>query len=128
MYFRPRNARRPVLLVFLVLAGCGSLFGPDDVEIRVRNVSSIAFDEVLVRFGSQTEEYGRLPAGEATGYRSIEQTYREVPVEVTVAGQTFATPPIIDHVGESFLGAGRYTYELDLLVDEGTASLRVVDE
>jgi hypothetical protein len=81
------------------------------VSIRVGNRSDVEFERVVVKFSSQTEDYGRIPAGKQSGYRQIAKAYRYAHVEVTVKGATIVMRPM-DYVGEEPLAPGKYTYAL----------------
>ena len=60
------------LALVSVVAACGSLVGPEDVRIRVRNASAFDIESVLVDFPSGREDYGGVPAGTTTGYRVVD--------------------------------------------------------
>ena len=81
------------------------------VWIRIGNRSDVEFERVVVKFPSQAEDYGRIPAGNQSGYRQLAKAYRYAHVEATVKGTTIAVRPI-DYVGEQPLAAGKYTYAL----------------
>lgn len=124
---RSHGARFLVLLVILPLANCSSIFGPDDVDIRIRNGSGYDFESVLVGFPNQAAEYGAVRAGKSTGYRTVGEAYRYAYVEVVAAGRTLIGQPI-DYVGEELLEPGRYTYELSVRTDPWEVWLDFVRE
>jgi hypothetical protein len=100
-----------IALALLLGAGCSQVLNDDDVEVRVRNMSSVDFDSVLVRFPQDTHRYGRVAAGASSAYADVQQAYRYDYVEVWIAGQKHVLQPI-DFVGENLLAPGRYTYGL----------------
>ena len=105
--------RSSVLALSILLAGC-SLFSPEDpVLIRIANESDVDFDDVVVYFDSGREDYGPVPAGGVSEYRSIGKAYGYAPLDVRIEGDTLSLR-IIDYVGEPLLRSGRYTYALGL--------------
>lgn len=106
----------PRLLIpaLLLLVGCSAPLSPGGpVQVRIANESSVSFDRVVVGFPEQEENYGAVPAGSQTDYRPIERAYRYAYIEVYVGAEKLVLQPV-DHVGESFLREGRYTYVLDV--------------
>lgn len=92
-------------------AACGGFLGiSEDVEIRVRNASTIDFDSVVV---GPVRDYGAIAAGGVSDYRTFDVAYRYAYVRVVTAGETYQIMPI-DYVGEEELEGGKYTYELNL--------------
>ena len=111
-----------------LFAGCGSVLGTEDqVEIRVRNASTIDFSSVVIGFPDQTEAYGAVAAQTATDYRAVERAFRYAGVQVTLDGTSLALIPI-DYVGEEELDGGSYTYELNVTEDLGSLTLRLVHD
>ena len=73
---------RALILLLALSTGCSILDSPtESVQIRIANESSVSFDQVVVIFPSQQENYGAIaPQGQST-YRRI-----EVSIEPPVAG------------------------------------------
>lgn len=92
-----------LILVSASLTACGN------PQIRIANRSAVPLENVRVRFPSQTEEYGTILPNAATEYRDIQKAYGTPNIEATVAGQPAILQPI-DHVGDTPLGWGKYTY------------------
>jgi hypothetical protein len=113
--------RRSVLFalgVLLSLAGCDSpvgLFG-GDVEIRIANNSSFRFERVDAVFPEDEVSYGAISANSLSSYRTVSAAYRYAYIEVQVNGEELRIQPI-DYVGENKLGAGRYTYVLNVTIE-----------
>src|SRR4051812_40437693 len=102
-----RMIRPCVLLAAFCLVGCG------DPMIRLANHSDVVIENVRVTFHSQVEDYGTIAPNSETPYRTIAKAYRYAKVEATVNGEPAVLQPT-DFVGEQLLGAGRYTYALDV--------------
>jgi hypothetical protein len=101
-----------VLLSSCALASASS----DAVEIRVANRSTRAFDRVIVGFSDGQRDYGALPAGAVSEYRTVAEAYRYAYFEVRLDTARLVIQPI-DFVGETPLRGGRYTYALSLTPD-----------
>jgi hypothetical protein len=81
------------------------------VQVRVANLSDVDLERVVVKFPSQEEDYGRIPAGGRTEYREIGEAYRYAHVVAGIDGRTVELQPM-DYVGEKPIAPGNYTYEL----------------
>jgi hypothetical protein len=100
----------------VLLASC-ALIGPaGSPAIRVANRSTLDFDRVLVNFSDQEVDYGALPAGTASEYRSPTVAYRYARIEVHVDTARLVLQPV-DFVGETPLDGGSYTYALKVADD-----------
>ena len=101
------------ILLPLLLGACSALTTSADPEIRVRNRSDSDFSSVRVVFPSAEVEYGSVSAGAVSEYESVEEAYRYAYVEVMIGERRLVLQPI-DYVGETLLGAGRYTFALGI--------------
>ena len=122
------------LFAWTLLAGCttsedAQMAAPEDtngpVEINIQNNSAIAFDQVVVSFPSQREDYGAVDSGGESPYRTIEKAYRYAYIEAHAGDETHIVQPI-DYVGETLLETGRYTYALDLV--DGELRLKLIEQ
>ncbi len=106
--------RVPLLLVILLLTACAAT-EPEatPVSVRVANGGTLSFDEVTVWFPDSVVNYGAVPAGTRSEYRSVERAFGYARVDIRVGNEVKSLVPI-DYVGEPFLPAGRYTYTLSL--------------
>ena len=105
--------------LLLVLPGCDSPLlplGGGDVEIRIQNASSFAFDRVDVVFPEDQVSYGSIRANSSSDYRDVSKAYRYAYIEVEIGGEELVLQPI-DYVGENLLRSGRYTYVLNVTVE-----------
>jgi len=93
------------------------------VEIRIRNASNLNFDRVRVDLPDEPGvDYGPVPEGGVTAYRSTSRAYRYAGFSVKVGNEEFSLHPI-DYMGEQELPAGRYTYALN--VDHGRLTVQL---
>lgn len=121
--------RRCTLLIAMLLTGC-ALSPLDDggpTLIRIRNASTVAFEDLRVGYLSGIVEYGTLEAGEATAYRDVGKVYRYAYVSFSSGGRTWSLVPI-DYVGETPLDGGRWTYEITLIPEEDALTIEAVRE
>lgn len=92
------------------------------VNIRIRNISSLTFDQVQV--GEPDKIHENVAPDSFTDYLEYEVAYRYAFIEIISGAETFVLQPI-DFVGETALPIGLYTYELDVS-DEGEVLLNFV--
>jgi hypothetical protein len=105
------------ILLHVLVASCDNPFAASgDIEIRISNESSVAFDDVDVVFPEDSVDYGLVPAHGRSAYRGVSVAYRYALIIVKVGGQERRLQPI-DYVGETELRPGRYTYLLDLTTE-----------
>jgi hypothetical protein len=106
--------RLSTLFFALLLMGCASAgTSSDPVQIRVANESDVRFDQVIVNFPDQEENYGAIEAGGVSTYRQVGEAYRYAHIQVRIGQRDLVMQPM-DFVGESLLTSGRYTYVLDV--------------
>jgi hypothetical protein len=114
--------------LLLTAPGCDNplLPGGGDVRIRIANLSSFPFERVDVVFPEDAVSYGAIPAHGLSDYRDVSAAYRYAYIEVQIAGEELRLQPI-DYVGENQLGAGKYTYALNVTV-EGHLTLQFQED
>ncbi|MCB0614191.1 MAG: hypothetical protein KDC75_12810 [Phaeodactylibacter sp.] len=83
--------------------------------IRIENLSTYTFDEVLVETGGGGEqEYLDIPVGGITDYKPFEYTYRYAYIRTIIGGDTLTLQPI-DFVGEQQFTKGAFTFRIDIV-------------
>ena len=92
-----------------------------DVNLRLSNVTTSDFENIIVDTGTGRVRFENLNSGEISEYQNFTQAYRYAYIELDVDGETYTLQPI-DYVGETLLDDGNYTYELDL-VDYGNDNI-----
>ena len=105
-----------ILIALPVLIGCEGeeTSDPSPAEIRIENVSDFDYENVQVDPGTESFNFGDIPSGAFSDYHTYEEgAYRYGYVEVLIDNNTFVLQPI-DYVGESFLPAGKYTYQIGI--------------
>lgn len=121
-----RTAVHPLLIALLSSCSLTGLeTGP--TFVRVENGTSWEMEELEVLV-TPPIEVAVLRAGEATDYYTIEKAYRIASVRVRIE-DVLHPLQVIDFVGESPLGAGRFTYRLELEGGPGSSiSLTLVED
>lgn len=89
------------------------------INIRVKNMSTFVFDEVIV--GSEDHVYEMLSPDSYSEYQEYETAYTYDYIQITSGEEVFVLQPI-DFVGEEVLPIGLYTYELNV-DEEGQVTL-----
>jgi len=112
-----------LVLIVLFTAGCSDRDDElDGVQIRIKNVSSIAYD--MVQVGEEDKLHNNIGPDEYSAYLEYETAYTYSYVRINVGEETYVLQPI-DFVGESPLPLGFYTYELNIS-EEGNVQLNFV--
>ena len=112
-----QSVRRIVVILAAAITACTSPFeSSGDVQVRVANNSSFAYDRVEVVFPENEVDYGRISAHGVSEYAGVETAYRYAYIEVEIDGEVLKIQPI-DYVGETPLGPGFYTYQLNVTVE-----------
>jgi len=89
------------------------------INIRIKNKSSLVFDEVVV--GGENNVYEMVTPDSYSEYQEFETAYPYAYIQITSGEEVFVLQPI-DFVGEEILPIGLYTYELNV-DEEGQVSL-----
>jgi hypothetical protein len=92
------------------------------INIRVKNSSTLIFDEVII--GSEEHIYEALEPDTYSEYQEYETAYAYAYIQITSGEEVFVLQPI-DFVGEEVLPIGLYTYDLNV-DEEGQVSLKFV--
>ena len=101
----------------VALTSCDAPFGlSGEVNVRVANNSSFAFQRVEIVFPEDQVDYGTVEAHGISEYAPVKTAYRYAYIEVQIGGEVLRIQPI-DYVGETPLGPGFYTYQLNVTVE-----------
>ena len=115
----PRNTL-PAVLLSVILTGCNPFVPDGVVEVRVRNSSTLTFDEGVLYTHRDSITFTSLGPGQETPYQEVERAYRIATTQV-VTGSDTARLQVIDFVGEEPLKPGRYTYALSFFEGNPTS-------
>jgi hypothetical protein len=81
------------------------------INIRIKNASTLVFDEVIV--GDGDHMYEALDPDTYSEYQEYETAYAYAYIQITSGEEVYVLQPI-DFVGEEVLPIGLYTYELNV--------------
>lgn len=85
------------------------------VGIRIENLSSYTFDEVLLEAGGGgAHTYTDISPGGITDYQPFDYTYRYAFLQ-TIIGQDTLTLQPIDYFGEQQFTSGQFTFQVDIV-------------
>lgn len=104
------------LSLVLLLCGCEILGLDEDVEVRVRNGSSLTLDEATVFLFDGALTVTDFQPGAVSEYRVVDKAY-DYTSALVVVGADSASLQVIDYVGETPLDGGRYTYVLRVFAE-----------
>ena len=124
---KERMKRLIVLLLSVTSLTIGCTDKDDDVNevnIRIKNVSKLTFNEVQV--GNAEELHMNISPDDYSEYLVYETAYRYAYIQILSGTETYTLQPI-DFVGETELPIGLYTYELDITEEGGVDLTFVID-
>ena len=104
-----------ILIIPALIAGFGckkaekSPEGPAD--IRIKNLSDMAFEEFSVDTSGGEHSWGALAAGGTSEYKRYEKAYRVAEITAVINGETFSTGTV-NYNYEVVLGQGKFSYEV----------------
>jgi hypothetical protein len=117
----------PALLLALLSPGCGGLDSDGPIEVRVRNETTVTFEEGILYLPGDSILFPGLAPGQATPYKEVEMAYRVATTQV-VSGADTARLQVIDYVGDNRLRPGRYTFVLSFFEDRPTALVQGLEK
>ena len=116
------------IAIVALATGCNNPFSSDSgTRIRLRNASAFELTNVTFRPGQPKLEFDRIRPGEATNYVTVPNSYGYGYLEVLVNGSRRVIQPI-DYVGESYIGDGRFTFEITVESSTLNPSTRLVKD
>lgn len=84
------------------------------VRLRITNTSTTSLDQLTVLFPNEQIDFGPVPAGATTDYRSVQGgVYSYAAYRVTINNETF-TQGVSDWLGEQPLAGTTFTYVLSV--------------
>ncbi len=124
--YKIKSMKNPIILLCTILFFAIGCTDRDDditgVNIRIKNNSSVDFDEVQV--GDAENVHNNVAAGDFSEYLVYDIAFQFAFIEAKSGDGTYILQPI-DFVGETPLEIGFYTYELSI-TEEGNISLNFI--
>ncbi|MBK9012662.1 MAG: hypothetical protein IPM82_00425 [Saprospiraceae bacterium] len=93
------------------IAACSQEIGK--TNLRIKNNSNYDFCNVVINPFSGNVNCGSILRGETTCYRAFDIAYHYGYVHLSIDGREYSLIPT-DYVGETPLGAGNFTYLIDV--------------
>lgn len=98
--------------------------GPTD--IRVRNITTSEFLNVVVNTGKETHSFGDIPSSSQSDYFRFEIAYPDAEITLTIAGEEYTTG-VPDNTYAVPLQQGKFSYEVWISVpDQKKLDIRVI--
>lgn len=102
-----------ILIIILTVIACKktkfSPIGPTDV--RVKNISTVTFNEVIVNTSGGIDTLGNINPGEVSGYKRFDKAFIKAEISAKVNGQLFSTGTV-NYNGLTYMGEVKLTYEV----------------
>ena len=102
-----------LFLLIFIFVSCEENNDSKEVSIRLSNISQFDFTNIIVNTYNNNVAFIDLNSGSKSDYKDFEQAYRYAYIELEANGETYILQPI-DYVGETLLGSGNYTYQIDI--------------
>lgn len=96
----------------MTLSACKEKFTPEGpTDIRIKNLSTMTFEQMTVNTSGGTNEYETLAGGAFTEYKRFDKAYPYAEVTATIGGVIYSTGPQ-NYNYQVVLGQGKFTYEV----------------
>ena len=111
------DAMKRLSYLLLLFAFACSADKTDEVMLRIKNTNNFPYDKVVVISPSNEHDYGMLKMSSFSEYKMFSEMYRYAYIRVEVNGKEYILQPI-DYVGETPLENGRYTFSLEVNIEQ----------
>lgn len=100
------------LLLILIFSCKKVKFSPEGpTDVRVRNLSDLTFNEVIVNTMGGIDTLGNINPGDISDYYRFEKAYPKAEISAKLNGILFSTGPVnVTYL--QYLGQDRITYEV----------------
>jgi hypothetical protein len=100
-------------IIILCLASCKKTkFSPEGpTDVRVTNLSSLAFTEVTVTISDSTKVMGNIAAGASSGYIQFHKAFPKAEISAKVNGVLFSTGTVNTNA-MTYIGQAKISYEV----------------
>lgn len=102
-------------MLILVIACKKTKFSPEGpTDVRVKNLSDMAFNEVIVNTSGGIDTLGDIRPGNSSDYYRFEKAYPKAEISAKINGDVYSTGPVnITYM--QYLGQDKITYEVYIL-------------
>jgi hypothetical protein len=102
-------------LSVMIVGSCKEKFTPEGpTDIRIKNLSTLTFEQMTVDTSGGTNDYETLAGGEYSEYKRFNKAYPYAEITATIGGETYSTGPQ-NYNYQVVLGEGKFTYEVYIL-------------
>jgi len=100
------------ILILSVIACKKTKFSPEGpTDVRVKNLSTVAFTEVIVNTSGGIDTLGNISAGGVSEYKRFDKAFPKAEISAKVNGQLFSTGGV-NYNGLTYIGQAKITYEV----------------
>jgi hypothetical protein len=100
------------VIVISLLACKKTKFAPEGpTDVRVENLSDIAWVQVIVSTSGGIDTLGNIPAGGKSGYFRFEKAFNLADISATINGEKYSTAPV-NYTYLAYIGQAKITYEV----------------
>jgi hypothetical protein len=102
-----------ILIIILTVIACKKTkFSPEGpTDVRVKNISTVTFNEVIVNTSGGIDTLGNINPGEVSGYKRFDKAFIKAEISAKVNGQLFSTGTV-NYNGLTYMGEVKLTYEV----------------
>jgi hypothetical protein len=111
-FVRMKNLIIISIIILSVFACKKTEFSPEGpTDVRVKNISDIAFTEVIVNTSGGIDTLGNISSGGFSEYFRFEKAFPKAEITAKVNGQIFSTGAV-SYNGMTYIGQAKITYEV----------------
>ena len=100
------------ITILIVLACKKTKFSPEGpTDVRVKNLSTVAFTEVIVNTSGGIDTLGNISAGGVSEYKRFDKAFPKAEISAKISGQLFSTGAV-NYNGLTYIGQAKITYEV----------------
>jgi hypothetical protein len=100
------------IIILSVVACKKTKFSPEGpTDVRVRNLSDLAFTEVIVNTSGGVDTISTLTARNVSEYCRFDKAFPKAEISAKINGQTFSTGAV-NYNGMTYIGQAKITYEI----------------
>ncbi|MDX9930171.1 MAG: hypothetical protein RBS37_10010 [Bacteroidales bacterium] len=101
-----------ICMALILTASCSKEKSPEGPsDIRIKNLTTLAFDEVSIDTSGGVNEYDAVAAGQYSDYKRFDKAYPKAEINVMIGGESYSTGTQ-NYNYQVVLGQGKFTYEV----------------
>jgi hypothetical protein len=112
------------IIILSVIACKKTKFSPEGpTDVRVKNLSTVAFTEVIVNTSGGIDTLGNISAGSSSEYFRFEKAFPQAEITAKINGLIYSTGTV-NYNGMTYIGQAKITYEV-YISDDTNRKLRI---